>query len=59
MLIFFKAISIMHNPITISIVEVLRFCHQLNVQGKCHYGESDIEPKGTEPVESIERSKSG
>jgi hypothetical protein len=40
----------------ISSVKVLRFCHQLNVQGKCHYGECDIEPKGTKPAINIERS---
>jgi hypothetical protein len=39
------------------IVEVLRFCHPLIVQGKCHHGESDIEPEGTEPVKGIERSE--
>jgi hypothetical protein len=24
-------------------VYVLQFCHQLNVQGKCHHGESGLE----------------
>ena len=31
-------------------VDVLQYCHQLNVQGKCHHGESDIERKGTTKV---------
>jgi hypothetical protein len=32
-------------------VNVLQFCHQLNVQGKCHHGECDIEPTGTTKTE--------
>ena len=35
-------------------VNVLRYCHQVNVQGKCHYGESDIEPEGTTKATSIQ-----
>jgi hypothetical protein len=35
-------------------VNVLQFCHQLNVQGKCHHGESDIEPKRTTKVKRTE-----
>ena len=33
------------------IVDVLRFCHQITVQGKCHHGrKSDIEPERTGKV---------
>jgi hypothetical protein len=32
-------------------VDVLRFCHQITVQGKCHHGrKSDIEPERTDKV---------
>jgi hypothetical protein len=38
-------------------VNVLQFCHQLNVQGKCHHGECDIEPQGTATFASTQYSQ--
>jgi len=38
---------------SVDTVNVLQFCHQLNVQRKCHHGESDIERTGTAQAKSI------
>ena len=41
-------------------VDVLRFCHHLIVQGKCHHeGDGDIEQEGTDEVDSVESSGDG
>ena len=37
------------------VVNVLQFCHQLIVQGKCHHGRiGDIEQEGTEEAHGTE-----
>lgn len=41
-------------------VDVLRFCHRLIVQGKCHHeGDGDIEQEGTEKVGSVKSGRGG
>ena len=39
-------------------VDVLRFCHQITVQGKCHHGrKSDIEPERTGKVNGTQSGR--
>jgi len=48
-----------HTSLTL-LVNVLRFCHYLIVQGKCrHEGDGDIEQERTERVGSVESGRGG
>ena len=41
-------------------VNVLRFCHHLIVQGKCHHeGDGDIEQERTEEVSGVKSDRGG
>ena len=40
--------------VLVSCVDVLRFCHHLIVQGKCHHeGDGDIEQERAEEVDGV------
>ena len=46
------------NPF--DIVNVLRFCHQVTVLGKCHHeGEGDIEQERAEEVGGVKPGRGG